>query len=217
VLPAIEHLIVGLACTGLRIEELLSLRWSGIDLENERLLLTDESGHASTDSSQPRQTKSGRSRSLAISPGLLSVLRDIHPKNGYVLQGPRGGRIDAKGAREIYFSKVIDPLADRFSEMQGSKKFADARFHSFRHYFCSKCANSGVPERIVMSWLGHAISEMIRHYYHLHDAEARQRMCSLDFLGNSSGRSACKAESTHNEEIAGPDDPEHCDDADHAD
>ena len=42
---------------------------------------------------------------------------------------------------------------------------------------------------MVMDWLGHADSEMIRHYYHLHDEEARRRMDGLDFLGGAGGRS----------------------------
>ena len=40
-----------------------------------------------------------------------------------------------------------------------------------------------------MEWLGHADSEMIRRYYHLHDQEAKRRMDGLDFLGGAGGRS----------------------------
>jgi integrase len=91
--------------------------------------------------------------------------------------------------RRILVREVLEPLAHRFPRT-GHKGFRDGRLHSFRHYFCSTCANSGVPERMVMEWLGHVDSEMVRHYYHLHDAEARQRMAGLDFLGGAGGRSA---------------------------
>ena len=50
--------------------------------------------------------------------------------------------------------------------------------------------NDNVPERMVMDWLGHQDSAMIRHYYHLHDDESRRRMNQLDFLGTAGGRSA---------------------------
>ena len=92
--------------------------------------------------------------------------------------------------RRILIREVIEPLTERFPSPTDEKGFRDARLHSFRHYFCSTCANSGVPERMVMEWLGHVDSEMVRHYYHLHDEEARRRMADLDFLGGAGGCSA---------------------------
>jgi len=91
--------------------------------------------------------------------------------------------------RRILIREVIEPLAEKFPTPEGGKGFAHGRLHSFRHYFCSTCANNGEPERMVMDWLGHADSEMIRHYYHLHDEEAKRRMDGLDFLGGAGGRS----------------------------
>jgi len=65
--------------------------------------------------------------------------------------------------------------------------FADGRLHSFRHAFVSTCANTDVPERIVMEWLGHKHSDMVRHYYYVHDEESRRQMDRLDPLGNKAG------------------------------
>jgi hypothetical protein len=86
--------------------------------------------------------------------------------------------------------------------------------YTARHYFCSTCANNGVPERMVMAWLGHANSEMIRHYYHLHDEDAQRRMNSLDFLGAAGGRSAGQAEGNVEKEDVEPPTPEKSDDVD---
>jgi integrase len=44
-----------------------------------------------------------------------------------------------------------------------------------------------VPEQVVMTWLGHRDSQMVRHYYHLHDDEAQRQMKRLNFLGKASG------------------------------
>jgi hypothetical protein len=60
---------------------------------------------------------------------------------------------------------------------------------------------------MVMAWLGHRDSEMVRHYYHLHDEEAKRRMADLDFLGGASGRSAGTDDNSQSE-VAGPDAPE---------
>jgi len=39
-----------------------------------------------------------------------------------------------------------------------------------------------------MEWLGHQNSEMVRHYYHLPDEEARRQMARLDPLGTAGQR-----------------------------
>ena len=40
-----------------------------------------------------------------------------------------------------------------------------------------------------MDWVGHADSEMVRHYYHLSREESRRIMDQLDLLGTDDGRS----------------------------
>ena len=92
--------------------------------------------------------------------------------------------------RRILVREVIEPLTERFPSANDEKGFRDGRLHSFRHHFCSVCANRRVPERMVMTWLGHSDSEMVRIYYHAHDEVARQQMAGLDFLGGAGGCSA---------------------------
>ena len=131
----LADVITALACTGLRIAELASLRCVDIDFATGRLKLTDETGRASNATGQRRNLKSGRSRSFPIHPDLLVVLKRKPRDGAYLFHGPRGGHL--------------------------------------------------------MDGLGHANSEMIRHYYHLHDDEAKARTNQLDFLGGAGGRSAC--------------------------
>jgi len=100
------------------------------------------------------------------------------------LAGPTSTRYSGSMA-----SPVGVRLKNQFPKRGDEKGFEDGRVHSFRHYFCSTCANSGVPARMVMEWLGHQDGEMVRIYYHLHDDEARRRMAALDFLGGAGGRS----------------------------
>ena len=96
--------------------------------------------------------------------------------------------------------KVIEPLSKKFPDPTGGKGFSAGRLHSFRHAFCSTCANQNVPERMVMQWLGHQDSAMIRHYYHLHDEEARRRMDQLNLFGMTGGRSDGAVSSSQMEE-----------------
>jgi integrase len=81
-------------------------------------------------------------------------------------------------------------LAEQFPQADDALGFRDGRRHSFRHYFCSKCWNEGVPEQIVMAWLGHRDSAMVRHYYHLHDGEAQRQMERLRFVGEPDAKEA---------------------------
>jgi integrase len=181
---------VGLACTGLRIAELASLRWSDINMAKQQLSLTDETDYGGRSGLARRQTKSGRSRSFPIHPELMLVLKLLPHTDLYILHGPRGGRLKPDTVRNVLIAKVLEPLAPRFSATDETKGFKDGRLHSFRHYFCSRCADSGVPERIVMEWLGHADSAMVRHYYHLNDEEAKRQMDGLDLIGLAGKRFA---------------------------
>ncbi|MEO0630786.1 MAG: tyrosine-type recombinase/integrase, partial [Planctomycetota bacterium] len=53
------------------------------------------------------------------------------------------------------------------------------RVHSLRHYFCSMCANKGVPVFTTQKWLGHASSDMVWHYYTLSDQQSQSAMKDL--------------------------------------
>jgi integrase len=49
-----------------------------------------------------------------------------------------------------------------------------------------------VPEQVVMRWLGHQDSLMVRHYYHLHDDEAQRQMQRVNFVGDSTATGAAE-------------------------
>ena len=137
---------------------------------------------------EKRELKTHRGRWLPIHPDLLSVLKQLPRLDKLVFRGPRGGRVKPDTIRNILVREVIKPLLPRFRDSDAPSEFERGRLHSFRHYFASTCANRGVPERVVMSWLGHQDSEMVRHYYHLHDEESRRQMANLDLIGNKTGK-----------------------------
>jgi integrase len=164
--------IIALAFTGLRISELSSLRWPDVDLHNRMLHLPDETGYGDKQELELRDRKSGRSRSFPIHLALVPVLLRQPHEDTYVFRGPRGGRLKPDHVRNVLVNKVLSKLAEEFPVDDGARGFRDGRLHSFRHYFCSMCANEGVPIMMVMEWLGHADSAMVRHYYHLYNSES---------------------------------------------
>ncbi len=183
----LENVLTSLACTGMRISELAALRCSDIDSDRNLITLKDETASRNRRGNQKRrQTKSRRSRSFPIHEDLAAVLNRLEPSpDGKVFHGPRGGALSSDITRRTLIRDVLEPLAGTFPTPDDEIGFSDGRLHSFRHYFCSVCANNNVPEQLVMEWLGHQESKMVRHYYHAHDEEAQRQMKRINFTGNT--------------------------------
>jgi len=188
----VGDVIAALACTGMRIDELVNLKWKDIQLVGPRptVSLVDESNRVEGREGG-RTLKSGKSRSFPLHPELALVLRRLPRSDAYVFHGPRKGRLKADFVRLTLVGKVLKPLAEKFPATDG-QSFINGRLHSFRHYFISMCAADGVPERVVMEWVGHADSAMVRHYFHANNAEEQRRMNGLNLLGGAGGCSAGK-------------------------
>jgi len=176
----LRSLLLTLARTGMRISELAALRWSDIDLEQKMITLRDDSTSGSSALRERRTTKSGHSRSFPIHVELHELLTSMsRHADGRVFHGPLGGNIKPDKVRRSLIRDVLTPLANRFPAGADGPSFVDGRLHSFRHFFCSVCANAGIAERVLMSWLGHRSSKMVHRYYHLHDEESHRRMARL--------------------------------------
>jgi integrase len=185
----LHEVVLLLAHSGLRISEAVAVRWSDIDLGARKLTMTDESGFGSGVAKR-RRLKSGRSRTIPLHHRLIELLETKFNREDIVLRGPDGGPLEPKAVRTAFISSVIEPLLDRFPKRAGERSFRAGRLHSFRHFFCSTCANQGVAERVLMSWLGHASSDMIRIYYKLHDDESLRQISSINFISDGPGLSA---------------------------
>jgi len=173
-----------LAFTGMRISELAALRWSDVDLVRCTITLKDETYTKRAKSDGARSTKGKRTRSFPIHTKLGEMLR--RKASGITTVGPVFTADDrekwrADFVRLALINRVLTPLADTFPSAEEEVGFKDGRLHSFRHFFCSLCANSGVPETVLMRWLGHKNSNMVRHYYHLHDQESQRQMSKITF------------------------------------
>lgn len=187
----LANVIIGLTCTGQRVNELASLTWANVDLEKKVIILQDESRRRKPVQREKRTNKGRRTRTFPIHGDLLKVLESLRSKGngrGRVFRAARGGPLRPNNLLHIFVRDVIKPLEAKFPTEDGETGFKDGRLHSFRHYFCSQCANSSnpvIPIQMVMEWLGHRESAMVRYYYHLHDQEAQKRMGGIDFLGGS--------------------------------
>jgi integrase len=184
----LADVIIALACTGLRISELASVRWTDLDQGLTVLRLTDE--RASVRRRQLgtlRTTKGRRDRSLPVHPDLRVVPEALHQgADNRVFRGPRGGLLKPDTVRVILLREVITPLKGRFPTPPGEIGFEHGRVHSFRHYFCSQAFSGGASEAEIKDWLGHEDSKMVALYRHLRPDESQRRMERLDFVGEGS-------------------------------
>jgi integrase len=186
----LADVVVALATTGLRIGELAGLRWSDVDLGRGVLRLEDTSRRVKKSRRQEaRATKSHRDRALPLHEELRRILERLpRAADGRVFHGPRGGRLKPDTVRNVLKREVLPALAKEFPPDGDDPGVKAGRLHGFRHYFCSVSADSGVPEQMLMAWLGHRDSEMIRHYYHLRQEEARAHMARVPFLSEPPDR-----------------------------
>ena len=178
-----------MAHTGLRIGELIGLRWANVNFETGMISLLDESMSRRKRGHRERQTtKGGYSRTFPIQGDLKPVLQSIgRHADGYVFHGPLGGRLKADTVRNLFIRAVLKPLAAEYPTGDDEIGFRDGRLHSFRHFFCSLCANRNVAQQVVMKWLGHQDSKLVAHYYHLNDDEARRQMRRITLSDGAGG------------------------------
>jgi integrase len=137
--------------TGLRLGELLSLRWTDLDLEAKIVLIQNSEGFT---------TKSKRSRVVPMSEELSKLLLDrkenLRSESEFVFSN-RYGRKLREGTIEHKFKQCVRRagLNDKL------------HFHSLRHSFASALVMSGVSLYAVQKLLGHSQSKTTEIYSHL--------------------------------------------------
>jgi len=141
-------------CTGLRLGELLALRWSDVDLE-ARILTVSRSMSAGEESS----TKSRRSRSVPLADQAASELmalrnrRSFKARTDYVFCRPDGGPLDRSAIRI------------RFIRAQEKAGVRVRRFHDLRHSFGS-LAIQKFDLVAVKDMMGHSKLTTTERYLH---------------------------------------------------
>lgn len=175
----LADVVTALATTG--------LRWSNVDLVRSVIQLRDTTGLVrKSERNEAQTTKSHRDRILDIHADLLPVLsrlQDEGKPSQKVFHGQRGGKLKPDTVLLVLKRDVLPALSKQFSTADGRAGITAGRVHSFRHYFASTAANAGVPEQVLMDWLGHQEAGMIRRYYHLRRDESRRQMNKIPFLG----------------------------------
>ena len=107
---------------------------------------------------------------IPIHPVLMNILLETgtDERKGYVMPECAGlyqrhPKVLSGRVKRIFRSAGIETAT---AGQDGPRKRALVSFHSLRHTFVSMSANAGVPLAVVQSIVGHATTDMTRHYYH---------------------------------------------------
>jgi integrase len=137
--------------TGLRLGELMALRWEDVDLVAGRLRVRQSAWKG-----QMVTPKSGRPRELPLNSRVLAALKaHRHLRGEYVFCQDDGAPLTQQIARKA---------------LMRACKFAGLRhvqWHSLRHTFASQLVMRRVPMKAVQELLGHATMSMTMRYSHL--------------------------------------------------
>jgi integrase len=152
-----EHLkpiVIVALNTGMRKEEILSLRWKDLDFRSRIISILD--------------TKNGERREIPMNDIVYKTLLAVRkiPDSSWVFCKKNGERYG--NVRKAF---------------EGAKKRAgivDFRFHDLRHTFASHLVMAGVDLKTVQELLGHKSFEMTLRYAHL---SPDHKKTALDVLG----------------------------------
>lgn len=134
--------------TGMRRNEILSLRWPQVDLERQLATLL--------------VTKNKEKRSVPLNNrvlGLLSTKIGVRKDSGYVFPSENGTKIDGHN------------VGRAFRIARDKAGVSDFRFHDLRHTAGSRMVQSGVDLYTVSLILGHKSLAMTKRYAH-HNVES---------------------------------------------
>jgi integrase len=162
--PEWRAMVVVALRTGLRLGELLALRWIDVDLKGGRIIVRQSRTRETTTS-----PKSGRKREVPLSDEAAEALR-----------GHRHLRGDLVFCRETgeHFTK-----GETKWPLWGACKRAGLErmgWHVLRHTFASHLAMRGATLRAIQELLGHAKIEMTLRYAHLAPEALREAVRLLD-------------------------------------
>ena len=138
--PILQYIIPMLILTGARKNEVLHARWEDINLEQRvwRIPLS----------------KSGKTRHVPISDGVMRLLNGIPRISEYIFANPKT-------------KKPYQSVFTSWDKARKSVDLQDVRIHDLRHTFASFLVNSGRSLYEVQKILGHTQVKTTQRYAHL--------------------------------------------------
>ena len=142
------------AFTGLRMGELLALRWRDVDFAGEAVRV-----RASYSTGQLTTPKSGKVRAVPLAPAVAAALAPLSRRENWV------------GDDDLVFVGIAGEYLDgsalrrRYKVALGAADLRPLRFHDLRHTFGTRMIAQADIRR-VQEWMGHADVQTTMRYLH---------------------------------------------------
>jgi integrase len=151
------------AFTGLRMGELLALRWRDVDFAGSTIRV-----RASWAGSALTTPKSGKVRSVPLAPDVASTLAQLGRREHWI------GEDDLVFASELGTYLDGSALRRRYKAALDRAALRPLRFHDLRHTFGTRMIAKADIRR-VQEWMGHADIQTTMRYLHYapHEQDAR--------------------------------------------
>jgi len=150
--------------TGLRKEDLLTLKWQSVDLERGLIMVVER--------------KSGKVRTIVLNKDVWSLLQGLPVRSEYVFPNK-----DGKPFQDIDRSFHTALKKAGIDRGEGTNKVV---WHTLRHTCISLLTEKGADTSMVKSYVAHASEAMTRHYTHLSEEYSRRTADLLNGLcGNN--------------------------------
>jgi integrase len=172
--PHEKPLFTALAYSGLRIGELVALRWQDVIFDKGQY------GHLHIRLGGSNGTTKGKaSRLIPIHPKLREIL-DALPKvhERVFLRQPTSRYPDGQHPiNDRHLLAIVKKLCKKCG-FPGWEKF---KLHTFRHAFASMCARNHVSYKYALNWMGHKSSDILDMYVTMHDDAADMAMQTISY------------------------------------
>lgn len=143
-----------LALTGLRIGELLALRWQDVDLENRFLSVNQSVYEGHFDEPKSRRSK----RRVPLGPKSVEIIRSFHRSNVIPSALIFSARNGAPLSRRNLLNRQLKPVCKELG-------LIGVNWHWLRHANATFLDSVGTPLGTVQALLGHSSSEITRETY----------------------------------------------------
>jgi len=179
--------------TGMRIGEILALRWIDIDFDTNIIKVN---GSINVDYERA-PTKNGKTRVIPMSYELRDRLKSLMPPsaektNLYIF----GREHDGKPHSVFAVSDALKKVAKNLGITE------HLHWHKFRHTFASNIAMAGVNMRILQELMGHATILMTERYSHVDMESKHSAIQLLDYTNENFGQKVGRLEYSPNAQKA---------------
>ncbi len=154
--------------SGLRLEELRSLKKADIDMASRFLVVTN--------------SKNSELRKVPINDTLLEITKKRLQRKGtdYIFCDAKGDKLTV--LTNSFWKAVAAAGLSRKEEVRGELKEVRFRFHDLRHTFGSRLGMAGVDVKTIMEIMGHKTYKMALRYQHPAPDHKRKAVNFLDEL-----------------------------------